>query len=172
MGAFLVEVIGEHILHEDPAATMLVDSALAGRWYFLRRGQRASRKSCGVSGARAGLSAGQLRPLRSFAHVQHVQRSFPKQWHAPICCCGSAAAAHGCFNTFFAFAGAIDCTCAAAGVWTRSNGCGLGNGPNRLGSVVRIVTWGPWSEYGLCAPVTKNARKVPLLRPEAPSQSQ
>jgi hypothetical protein len=26
-----MEVIGEHILHEDPAAMILVDSALAGR---------------------------------------------------------------------------------------------------------------------------------------------
>ena len=45
-------MIGEHILHEHPAAMMLVDSALAGRryvlwrgqgWVFFRRGQQALR---------------------------------------------------------------------------------------------------------------------------------
>jgi hypothetical protein len=47
-----VEVIREHFLHEHPAAMMLVDSALAGRRYSLRRGQgwvffrHSSRKPC------------------------------------------------------------------------------------------------------------------------------
>ena len=50
-------MIGEHILHEHPAAMMLVDSGLAGRryflrrgqgWVFFRRGQRASRTPCGA----------------------------------------------------------------------------------------------------------------------------